>query len=70
MAVLVAWVNVLAAALTLAAIGYYAALYTVVLKPNTVWNTVLGGGAGALPRSSAGRPSRDPSDCPRSPSLW
>jgi len=49
MAVLVAWVNVLAAALTLAAIGYYAALYTVVLKPNTVWNTVLGGGAGALP---------------------
>ncbi|MFC6717817.1 heme o synthase [Natrialbaceae archaeon GCM10025810] len=49
MAVLVVWTNVLAAALTLAAIVYYAALYTVVLKPNTAWNTVLGGGAGALP---------------------
>ncbi|MFC4544637.1 heme o synthase [Halosolutus amylolyticus] len=49
MAVLVVWVNVLAAALTFAAIGYYAVLYTVVLKPNTAWNTVLGGGAGALP---------------------
>ncbi|MDS0477457.1 heme o synthase [Natrinema sp. 1APR25-10V2] len=49
MAVLVVWVNLLAAALTLAAIAYYAALYTVVLKPNTAWNTVLGGGAGALP---------------------
>ncbi|MFC3959370.1 heme o synthase [Halovivax cerinus] len=49
MAVLVTWTNVLAAALTLAAIGYYAVLYTVVLKPNTAWNTVLGGGAGALP---------------------
>ncbi len=49
MAVLLTWVNALAAALTLAAIGYYAVLYTVVLKPKTAWNTVLGGGAGALP---------------------
>ncbi|QLG47651.1 heme o synthase [Natrinema halophilum] len=48
-AVLVTWVNGLAAALTLVAIAYYAALYTIVLKPNTTWNTVLGGGAGALP---------------------
>jgi protoheme IX farnesyltransferase len=49
MVVLVTWVNALAAALTAAAIVYYAVLYTVVLKPNTAWNTVLGGGAGALP---------------------
>ncbi|WP_226483298.1 heme o synthase [Natrinema amylolyticum] len=49
MAILLTWVNVLAAALTGAAIVYYAILYTVVLKPNTAWNTVLGGGAGALP---------------------
>ncbi|MDF9746641.1 heme o synthase [Natrinema salsiterrestre] len=47
--VLVTWVNALAAALTFAAIVYYAVLYTVLLKPNTAWNTVLGGGAGALP---------------------
>ncbi|SEQ26833.1 heme o synthase [Natrinema salaciae] len=49
MLVLVTWVNALAAALTFAAIVYYAVLYTVLLKPNTAWNTVLGGGAGALP---------------------
>ncbi|WP_226006437.1 heme o synthase [Natrinema salinisoli] len=49
MIVLVTWVNALAAALTFAAIVYYAVLYTVLLKPNTAWNTVLGGGAGALP---------------------
>ncbi|RZH69549.1 heme o synthase [Natrinema altunense] len=49
MTVLLTWVNALAAVLTLAAIGYYAVLYTAVLKPNTAWNTVLGGGAGALP---------------------
>ncbi|QCW03655.1 heme o synthase [Natrinema pallidum] len=49
MIVLLTWVNGLAAVLTLAAIGYYAVLYTAVLKPNTAWNTVLGGGAGALP---------------------
>ncbi|APW98633.1 protoheme IX farnesyltransferase [Halobiforma lacisalsi AJ5] len=48
-AVMLTWVNALAAGLTLAAIAYYSVLYTAVLKPNTAWNTVLGGGAGALP---------------------
>lgn len=42
-------VNVLVAALGLAAIGFYSVVYTLVLKPNTVQNTVLGGVAGALP---------------------
>jgi protoheme IX farnesyltransferase len=42
-------VNVLAAALGLAAILYYSVIYTLVLKPNTVQNTVIGGFAGALP---------------------
>ncbi|WP_324661817.1 heme o synthase [Haloarcula sediminis] len=42
-------VNVLAAALGLAAILFYSVIYTLVLKPNTVQNTVLGGVAGALP---------------------
>ncbi len=42
-------VNVLAAALGLAAILFYAVVYTLVLKPNTVQNTVIGGAAGALP---------------------
>lgn len=49
MALLVAFVNPLAAALTAFAAFYYAIIYTVVLKPSTTWNTVLGGGAGALP---------------------
>jgi protoheme IX farnesyltransferase len=49
MAVLVAFVNVLTAALTVAAIVYYAYVYTVLLKPTTRWNTVIGGGSGALP---------------------
>jgi protoheme IX farnesyltransferase len=42
-------VNLLTAALGLAAIGFYSIVYTLVLKPNTVQNTVLGGAAGALP---------------------
>ncbi|MFC6862547.1 heme o synthase [Halomicroarcula sp. GCM10025817] len=42
-------VNPLAAALGLAAILFYSVIYTLVLKPNTVQNTVLGGAAGALP---------------------
>ncbi|MHB9285790.1 heme o synthase [Halobacteriales archaeon Cl-PHB] len=42
-------VNVLAAALGLTAILFYSVVYTVVLKPNTVQNTVIGGAAGALP---------------------
>ena len=42
-------VNVLAAALGVAAIVFYSVIYTLVLKPNTAQNTVLGGAAGALP---------------------
>jgi protoheme IX farnesyltransferase len=42
-------VNALAAALGLVAIGFYSVVYTLVLKPNTVQNTVIGGAAGALP---------------------
>lgn len=42
-------VNALAAALGLAAILFYSVVYTVVLKPNTVQNTVIGGFAGSLP---------------------
>jgi protoheme IX farnesyltransferase len=42
-------VNALAAALGLIAILFYSVIYTVVLKPNTVQNTVIGGAAGALP---------------------
>jgi protoheme IX farnesyltransferase len=49
MAVLVAFVNLVAAALTFAAIVYYSVVYTVVLKPNTTWNIAIGGGSGALP---------------------
>ncbi|SMP10184.1 protoheme IX farnesyltransferase [Halobellus salinus] len=46
---LFAWVNLLAAVLGLAAIVFYSVVYTLLLKPNTVQNTVLGGAAGALP---------------------
>jgi protoheme IX farnesyltransferase len=42
-------VNVLAAALGLVAVAFYSVVYTLVLKPNTVQNTVVGGFAGALP---------------------
>jgi len=42
-------VNALAAALGLVAILYYSVVYTLVLKPNTVQNTVIGGFAGSLP---------------------
>jgi len=42
-------INVLAAALGLTAILFYSVVYTLVLKPNTVQNTVIGGAAGALP---------------------
>ncbi|ELY60654.1 protoheme IX farnesyltransferase [Natronolimnohabitans innermongolicus JCM 12255] len=42
-------INTLAAALGLAAIIFYSVVYTLVLKPNTVQNTVIGGAAGALP---------------------
>jgi protoheme IX farnesyltransferase len=46
---LFASVNLLAAALGLAAILFYSVVYTLLLKPNTVQNTVIGGAAGALP---------------------
>ena len=42
-------VNLLVAALGLVAIVFYSVVYTLILKPNTVQNTVLGGAAGALP---------------------
>jgi protoheme IX farnesyltransferase len=42
-------VNLLAAGLGFVAIVFYSVIYTLVLKPNTVQNTVLGGAAGALP---------------------
>jgi protoheme IX farnesyltransferase len=42
-------VNLLTAALGLVAILFYTVVYTLVLKPNTVQNTVLGGAAGSLP---------------------
>ncbi len=42
-------VNLLTAALGLAAIVFYSVVYTLILKPNTVQNTVIGGAAGALP---------------------
>ena len=42
-------VNLLATVLGVAAILFYSVVYTVLLKPNTVQNTVLGGFAGTLP---------------------
>ncbi|EMA48841.1 heme o synthase [Halococcus salifodinae] len=42
-------VNLLAAALGLCAILFYSVVYTLVLKPNTVQNIVIGGAAGAFP---------------------
>jgi protoheme IX farnesyltransferase len=46
---LFASINLLAAALGLVAILFYSVVYTLLLKPNTVQNTVIGGAAGALP---------------------
>ena len=42
-------INALAAVLGAAAIAYYSVVYTLILKPNTVQNTVIGGLAGAFP---------------------
>jgi protoheme IX farnesyltransferase len=47
--VMVAFVNLLAALLTLAGIIYYVLLYSIFLKKTTVQNIVIGGGAGAIP---------------------
>ena len=46
---LFATVNLLVAVLGAVAIAFYSVVYTLVLKPNTVQNTVIGGAAGALP---------------------
>src|SRR5206468_225396 len=48
--VVMAWfVNLVAAFLTLLAIGFYVVVYTILLKRNTPQNIVIGGAAGALP---------------------
>ena len=47
--IMVAFVNILAALLTLAGIIYYVLLYSIFLKKTTVQNIVIGGGAGAIP---------------------
>lgn len=46
---MVAFVNLLAALLTLAGIIYYVLIYSIFLKKTTVQNIVIGGGAGAIP---------------------
>ena len=46
---LVYFVNILAALLSLAGIIYYVVLYSLILKKTTVQNIVIGGGAGAIP---------------------
>ena len=43
------FVNLVAAFLTLLAIGFYVFVYTLLLKRNTTQNIVIGGAAGALP---------------------
>jgi protoheme IX farnesyltransferase len=47
--IMVAYVNFLAAMLSLAGIIYYVLLYSILLKKTTVQNIVIGGGAGAIP---------------------
>jgi heme o synthase len=47
--VMVAFVNLPAALLTLAGIVYYVFIYSIFLKKTTVQNIVIGGGAGAIP---------------------
>lgn len=49
MAVLYVWVNALTMWLTLATFVGYAVIYTVVLKPLTPQNIVIGGASGAMP---------------------
>jgi protoheme IX farnesyltransferase len=48
-AILALFVNLVAAFLTLLAIGFYVIVYTLLLKRSTPQNIVLGGAAGALP---------------------
>jgi len=47
--VFITMVNVMAAALGLLAIVFYSVVYTLVLKPHTTQNIVIGGAVGALP---------------------
>jgi len=47
--VILTYVNVLATALTMLAIVFYTLVYTVILKPHTDQNVVIGGAVGALP---------------------
>lgn len=47
--ILVAFVNFLAALLSLAGMIYYVVIYSLMLKKTTVQNIVIGGGAGAIP---------------------
>jgi heme o synthase len=47
--IMVAFVNFLAALLSLAGIIYYVLIYSIFLKKATVQNIVIGGGAGAIP---------------------
>jgi protoheme IX farnesyltransferase len=46
---MVAFVNLLAALLSLAGMIYYVLIYSIFLKKTTVQNIVIGGGAGAIP---------------------
>lgn len=48
-AIFAVFTNWLATALGISAIIFYSIVYTLLLKPNTVQNTVIGGAAGALP---------------------
>jgi protoheme IX farnesyltransferase len=47
--VMIYFVNLTAAFLTLLAIGFYVVVYTILLKRSTPQNIVIGGAAGALP---------------------
>ena len=56
-------VNVLSAILALGGNLFYVVVYTGYLKRHTPQNIVIGGIAGAIPRSSVGRQSRMTSSC-------
>jgi protoheme IX farnesyltransferase len=47
--ILAIFVNLLSAVLALSGILYYVVLYSLILKPTTPQNIVIGGGAGAIP---------------------
>lgn len=66
--VLHALVNPLTMWLTFATFVGYAVIYTVLLKPHTPQNIVIGGMSGAMPPVLAGLPSRVPR--PPTPGCW